>query len=203
LHHSVQNGYVTGMARPREFDEQRAIDKAMYAFWSTGYAATSTQQLCEATGLGRSSIYNTFHSKHDLFRKSLRHYDEITAKSRSELLERDGSQREKLRDLLMDMIEDELTHDRRGCLAINTTVELGPRDPELMGELRRDFGRFVAELQAVIEAGQRAGEIDETKNARALAEFVHATIGGIRLKSRSGADRATLESIVDVALSGL
>jgi TetR/AcrR family transcriptional repressor of nem operon len=191
------------MARPREFDEQHAIDKAMYAFWATGYEATSTQQLCEATGLGRSSIYNTFHSKHDLFRKSLRHYDEFRAKTRNELLEREGSQRDKLRDLLMDAVEDELEHDRRGCLAVNTVAELGQRDPELTGELRRDFDRFVAAVEAVIEAGQHTGEIDRTKDAQALAQFVHATIGGIRVQSRSGADRATLESIVDVALSAL
>jgi TetR/AcrR family transcriptional repressor of nem operon len=191
------------MARPRGFDEQRAIDKAMHAFWATGYEATSTQQLCEATGLGRSSIYNTFHSKHDLFRKSLRHYDEITAKLRSELLEREGPQRDKLRDLLLNVIEDELEHDRRGCLAVNTVAELGQRDPELTGELRRDFDRFVAAIECVIEAGQRAGEIDRAKDPHALAQFVHATIGGVRVKSRSGADRASLESIVDVALSAL
>ncbi|CAM5616019.1 TetR/AcrR family transcriptional regulator OS=Streptomyces alboniger OX=132473 GN=CP975_28210 PE=4 SV=1 [Streptomyces alboniger] len=62
------------MARPRTFDEERALDAAMHAFWVKGYEATSTQDLCEATGLGRSSIYNTFSSKHALFRRALARY---------------------------------------------------------------------------------------------------------------------------------
>jgi TetR/AcrR family transcriptional regulator, transcriptional repressor for nem operon len=191
------------MARPREFEEQRAVEKAMHAFWASGYEATSTQQLCDATGLGRSSIYNTFRSKHDLFRKSLRHYDETTTRTRSELLEREGSEREKLRDLLLGVIEDELEHGRRGCFAVNTVVELGQRDPELVAELRRDFDRFVDALQATIEAGQRAGEIDRTKDPRALAQFLHAAIGGIRVNARSGVDRAVLENIAEVTLGAL
>ena len=64
------------MARPRKFDEGRALDAAMEAFWAAGYEATSTQDLCDATGLGRSSIYNTFKSKHDLFERALARYME-------------------------------------------------------------------------------------------------------------------------------
>lgn len=75
------------MARPRTFDEGRALDAAMHAFWANGYEATSTQDLCEATGLGRSSIYNTFSSKHDLFKRSLARYIELMTVPQIELLE--------------------------------------------------------------------------------------------------------------------
>ncbi|NUS02366.1 MAG: helix-turn-helix transcriptional regulator, partial [Nonomuraea sp.] len=59
------------MARPRTFEEDRAVEAAMRAFWDAGYEATSTQDLCAATGLGRSSIYNTFAGKRDLFERAL------------------------------------------------------------------------------------------------------------------------------------
>ncbi len=94
------------MARPRSFDEERALDAAMHAFWANGYEATSTQDLCEATGLGRSSIYNTFTSKHDLFRRALTRYmDGMNAGQLQILEDVERSATERLRALFDRIIE--------------------------------------------------------------------------------------------------
>src|SRR5690606_8821359 len=74
LHRPVQNATVLPMARPRTFEEEQALEAAMRAFWRRGYEATSTQDLCAATGLGRSSVYNAFDSKRELFTRALRRY---------------------------------------------------------------------------------------------------------------------------------
>jgi TetR/AcrR family transcriptional regulator, transcriptional repressor for nem operon len=191
------------MARPRNFDEPTAIERAMEAFWSGGYEGTSTEQLCEATGLGRSSIYNTFASKQELFRKTLRRYDETTSRTRAEILEGPGTARERLRRFLQVIIEDELEHNRRGCLAVNTVVELGRREPEITAELARDIARFVDDLKAVLDQGRRDGEIDRDKDTQALAQFLHATVGGLRVQARLGLERGILERTADVALTAL
>jgi AcrR family transcriptional regulator len=191
------------MARPRKFDEQVAVDRAMQEFWSNGYTATSTERLCEVTGLGRSSIYNTFQDKHELFRKALGRYRELTTISRAEILDGEGSIRQRLERLLRTVVDEDLAHDRRGCLAVNTNVELGRRDAEIAAELERDRERFVTDLTLLFEHGQRAGEIDRAKDPKALAQFVHATVGGLRLAARSGSEPVVLENIITVALSAI
>lgn len=191
------------MARPRTFDEHAAIERAMHAFWADGYECTSTEQLCTATGLGRSSIYNTFGSKHALFRKSLERYLDTMTQARIDSLRRPGSPRAKLTELLAGTITDECEGPERGCLAINTIAELGGRDPEINTMLARDAERYIAAIHEVVLAGQHDGEIDRARDARALALFLHSQIGALRLTARNGADRPTLEAIAAVALSTL
>ncbi|MCD9142659.1 TetR/AcrR family transcriptional regulator [Streptomyces albireticuli] len=193
------------MARPRKFDEERAVDAAMEAFWTAGYEATSTQDLCDATGLGRSSIYNAFKSKHDLFQRALGRYLETKTASLTELLESDLPAREKVRAMLERIVEEECAHaeDGRGCLFVNTAVELAARDAEVARELERDYRRRLEALTAALEAGQRDGDIDTAKDARTLAHFVAAAIGGMRVSARAGIGRAALEGIARTTVDAL
>ncbi|WP_346040257.1 TetR/AcrR family transcriptional regulator [Actinomadura chokoriensis] len=188
------------MGRPRKFEEGRAVEAAMRAFWADGYEATSTQELCEATGLGRSSIYNTFASKRDLFVKALTHYMDDRNARLVQLMEDGGrSVRERLRTVLEWAVapgED----DPAGCLVVNSTIEFGPHDADIAERLERHRRQRFAALKAAIEDGMRAGEIDARKDAEALAHFVIATVSGIQVAARGGADRATLQSIADTAM---
>ncbi len=190
------------MARPRQFDEDRAVDSAMRAFWSSGYERTSTQDLCAATGLGRSSIYNTFSSKHDLFERALRKYMREKNSGIFAVLDGEGPARDKLRALLWQII-DAPQDDPLGCLVVNATVELGPHDAQVAELLRTDFERRRSVLADTIAAGQRAGEIDGSRVADDLAQFIIAAIGGMRVAARGGAGREALEAIATVALSCL
>lgn len=174
----------------------------MRAFWAAGYEATSTQELCEATGLGRSSIYNTFTSKHDLFEKALRRYMADKNAALAELLDADLPVREKIRNLLWRVVDPDPA-EPAGCLVINSLVELAPRDPRIAECLRRDQEWRLQALRTAFEAGIRAGELDAGKDARALAHFVIATIGGMRVAARSGAGRAALEAVATTALGAL
>ncbi|MEV6429720.1 TetR/AcrR family transcriptional regulator [Nocardia sp. NPDC051463] len=190
------------MARPRRFDEERAVDAAMRAFWTAGYEGTSTQDLCEATGLGRSSIYNTFTSKHELFDRALQRY--MTTKNATifQLLDSDESATAKIRALFWQVI-DAPEEEPTGCLVVNSTVELAPRDHAVAATLRTDQELRLAALTAAIDSGQRAGDIERGRDARDLAHFVNATIAGMRVAARGGAGRDALEAIARTALSAL
>jgi TetR/AcrR family transcriptional repressor of nem operon len=194
--------------RPRTFDEDRAVDAAMRTFWANGYEATTTEDLCVATGLGRSSIYNTFTSKHELFRRALLHYVEMTTTTQLGILEDEGrSPVERLRALFAVVVDGEMASRRAGrsigCLTVNTTVELAGRDPEAAEILDRDGERRAAALRIVIAAGRRAGEITSGRDPEALARYLNAVIGGMRVAGQGGADRAVLQSIADTALDAL
>ncbi|MEU4228827.1 TetR/AcrR family transcriptional regulator [Nonomuraea sp. NPDC026600] len=190
------------MARPREFDEGRAVEAAMRAFWSAGYEGTSTKDLCDATGLGRSSIYNTFKSKHDLFEKALRRYMDSKTAWLTELLDGDLPVREKVRVLLWQAVDVEVG-DPVGCLVVNSLVELAPRDPEVALQLRRDGDRRLAALRAAFEVGHSRGEVEAAKDPVALAQFVVAAISGMRVMARGGADRAALEAVAKITLDAI
>lgn len=196
------------MARPRLFDEERALDAAMRAFWANGYEATSTQDLCEATGLGRSSIYNTFHSKHDLFRRALARYVEsMTAAQLAILEDAEMAPLERIRVLFARIIQQESDNRENGrsigCLTVNTVVERAGRDAEADRLLERDLEWRLAALRAALGEGQRAGEIATGRDAGELARFVNAVIGGMRVSGQGGADRPALEAIAATALDAL
>jgi TetR/AcrR family transcriptional repressor of nem operon len=196
------------MPRPRTFDEDRAVTAAMRTFWANGYEATSTRDLCAATGLGRSSIYNTFTSKHELFKRALVRYIETTTADQIAILENEERPPiERIRALFAAIVDTETANRRDGhsigCLTVNTTVELAGRDPEAASMLERDTVRRLAVLQAVIEAGQRDGDIAARREPEALARYVNTVIGGMRVAGQGGAARDALEAIAAIAMDAL
>jgi TetR/AcrR family transcriptional regulator, transcriptional repressor for nem operon len=172
------------VARPREFDEERAVDAAMRAFWANGYEATSTEDLCAATGMRRSSIYNAFTSKRALFETALARYMAEKNEILDDLRDGDDSIRDKIRRLFRWTM-DRGDHDHAGCL------------------VRRDYALRRDALKTAFEAGQRRGEIDPGKDPGALADFVIATISGIRVADRGGADKAAMEAVAETVLGAL
>ncbi|MGH8877635.1 MAG: TetR/AcrR family transcriptional regulator [Stackebrandtia sp.] len=190
------------MARPRLFDEDHAIATAMRVFWSKGYAATSTEDLCEAIGLKRSSLYNTFTSKHRLFVLALKRYMDDKTLMLRDILDAETSAREKLRLVLRTTVDDEL-NGTDGCLVVNSIMELAREDHEVARLLAANAEERIVCLRATIQAGQRDGDIDRERDPRELAEFIVATIGGLRVTARSGAGRRSLESIMDISLAAV
>ncbi|HWD82185.1 MAG TPA: TetR/AcrR family transcriptional regulator [Kribbella sp.] len=188
------------MARPRTFDEERAVDAAMRVFWTTGYEATSTQDLCAATGLGRSSIYNTFNSKRDLFDRALRRYAERFTAAQLEVIQDAGLPiRERIRRILWTAVEPE-PDDPAGCFVINTIVELGPKDPEIVELLDRDHELKLVALTTAIKAAQAAGEVGAEQDAATLAQYVFTVLGGLRVAARRNAPPEIQRAVVEATL---
>jgi AcrR family transcriptional regulator len=193
---------VGRVARPREFDEERALDAAMRAFWANGYEATTTEQLCEATGLRRSSVYNAFTSKRALFETALVRYMAEKNHILDDLRAGDAPVRDKIRRLFRWTMDGD-DRDPAGCLVVNSMIELSPRDPGIADLLRNDYAVRREALKAAFETGQVHGEIDPAKDPGTLADFIITTISGIRVADRGGADRAAMEAVAETAIAAL
>lgn len=190
------------MGRHKEFDEDTALDAAMHAFWAGGYEATSTQDLCDATGLCRSSIYHTFGSKRELYERALRRYDETRTTALVELLRTARPVRQRVADMFDAVIDAEFSDDN-GCLTVNALVELGARDAELVAGARAGVERVRGELRCMFEAGRACGEVATGRDPAALADFVYAAANGIRVMARAGAERADLDRVAQTTLAAL
>jgi len=188
------------MGRPRMFDADVVVERAMQAFWTLGYANASPAALAEATGVAKGSLYNTFGSKRDLFERALERYDRLGAEVTAELLARPGTTVECLRAFLYDSVDADLARTvRRGCLAVNTAVELAGHDPEIAAAVRRAVERTMDALEARIARGVRDGDVRPGLDPRQTAEYVMNTLAGLRVMTRAY-DAPTLHRIVDTAL---
>ncbi|WP_086799911.1 TetR/AcrR family transcriptional regulator [Streptomyces caniscabiei] len=191
------------MGRPKGFEPDVVIARAMEAFWTKGYTETSPADLAEATGVAKGSLYHSFGSKRQLFGKVLELYGRTRAEQAEEFLSRPGTTKERIRAYFVLLMDTDLDGPvRRGCLAQNTVGELGGRDAEATHAVLRMQEGLIELLAARIAQGQRDGDVDRDVDARAQALFLQNTLAGLRVMARTF-DRPALHRIIDTALAGL
>jgi TetR/AcrR family transcriptional repressor of nem operon len=183
------------MARPREFDADDALERATRLFWTKGFEQTSLDDLCAATGLGRSSLYAAFGDKRALYLKALARYEERAVARIAKAFE-GRTLRQGLEAFLAALIDDIVAGPgRSGCFIGNCAAELARLDRTAAARVRASLERLEAAFKAVLEK-----ELAPGTNADALARFLTAAIQGLRLVGKSNPDRATLEDIGAVML---
>lgn len=189
------------MARTKTFDEEAAVAAAMRLFWRNGYAATTPQQLVDALGIGRGSLYNAFGSKRELFERALRHYYEHETRRLIDVLERLDPPRERLRAAL-SLVVEAAREDSRGCLIANTAVELAA-DASIARLVRQVFDRQESAFRAVVDEGRRSGEFTHVDDPAAAAALLLATINGIRVLAKADPESPRLGLMAEAALAAL
>ena len=191
------------MSRPRKFDENDVVERAMEEFWTNGYAATSPARLAEATGVAKGSLYNAFSSKRALFERCLDKYQQQIAKLAEGLMDHPGSTRECLRDALRAVVDSDLAQSRRrGCLIGNTAVELAGDDPDLARKIRKMQDESTSWFARRVERGQREGDVRPDLDAAAFAEHLATTLAGLRVMAVTH-EAESLYGVIDMALAAL
>ncbi|HJS75619.1 MAG TPA: TetR/AcrR family transcriptional regulator, partial [Vicinamibacteria bacterium] len=118
------------MGRPREFDRDEALDRAVQVFWSRGFERTSVEDLTDSMGIQRGSLYAAFGDKHQLFLAALDRYEERFYRDTLRFLE-EGSPREGIRRVFQQVVSDcACGGGAKGCFITNTAVALAEDDPE-------------------------------------------------------------------------
>ena len=171
------------VGRPREFDEDAVLEAAMDAFWSNGYEATSLADLCRATGLHKGSLYQSFGDKHQLFMRALHHYSDKEFREVMAVAFDSDSPLQNIRAVIHKVCES--VDECKGCLIINSMVELAPHNPEVK-EAVNSFGekrlRVMAEM---IGKAQQAGEIRAELVPDILAAQLMVTMAGVAATTKS------------------
>lgn len=192
------------MARPRTFDRNRALRKAMQLFWRKGYGATSVQDLGAELGLKPGSLYNTFQDKHSLFLEALDCYQADEGGAACALLAGSGSARAQIRQILETVVEVDLADpESKGCLIVNTAAELAPHDPLVRQRVVAARAQLLQALRAAVLRGQQSGEIGTRHNPDVLAAFLVNALHGLRLTAKITANRAELIGIVEATMHAL
>ncbi len=164
------------VGRPREFDEAAALEAAMDAFWAKGYEATSMADLCSCTGLHKGSLYQAFGDKHKLFMDSLNHYAETEFREVAAVAYDSDSPLENIRAMVFKIASD--SKSEKGCMMVNTMVELAPHDPEIRKALEAIATKRTRFMVDMIAKAQAAGEIRPELNPEKLALQLMVTLAG-------------------------
>lgn len=189
------------MARPREFDADATLDKAMQAFWARGFEATSLDDLCAATGLGRSSLYAAFGDKQALYLSALSRYEAAAVGRINAALANSTSPRAGIAAFVNRIVDDIVAGSgRRGCFIGNCAAELARQDPLVAARVRLSMDRLQSTFRDALLQAKGAGEIRRDADVDALAAFIMSGIQGLRLVGKARPERRLLEGIARVML---
>ncbi|NIJ04560.1 TetR/AcrR family transcriptional regulator [Frigoribacterium faeni] len=188
------------MARPRKFDESDVLDAARQQFTETGYHGTSVDDLSQATGLSKGSLYGAFGDKHTLFQRV---FDDYCAGSDAMAAARiDGPEDEALLRLRAWLHSPEITSGH-GCLLAKGTAELASEDEDIAARSRAAYDTLLDSCRQLVEQAQRAGLVDLEADAVALGGLILTTHRGLEALAKAGVDPATRNRIADAAIASI
>lgn len=187
--------------RPREFDVDAAVERAMGVFWSSGYHGTSLPDLLKATELSRGSLYAAFGDKHGLFLSALdRYIGDALTRLDSELDPR-KSALAGVRTCLAGYVDRTSgVAGKRGCLVVATAMELAAHDPEVEQRIRRFFTTLEKRLAEAMARAQASGELADGVDPKTAARLLVCLVEGMRVIGKTGSDRATSRAVVQTLI---
>jgi TetR/AcrR family transcriptional repressor of nem operon len=187
------------MARPKEFDQEKALRKAIRLFSQQGFAATSTGDLMRVMAIGRQSMYDTFGDKRALFLKALKMYVAQSVHSISLELERPGSALCAIQNALVTFAERKDLSSAEGCMGLNAISEFGRRDVDVT-RVSRDAARVLRQaLMRVLTRAKNQREISSDADLDSMADFFESTLAGIRMAAKAGKSRRALRNVAAFA----
>jgi len=186
--------------RPRSFDRETALEKAVMAFWEHGYEATSVSDLTRVMGIGAPSLYAAFGDKRALFDEVVTVYGARYGSFTERALAEEPTARAAVRRTLCEAAAEYTAPGRpHGCLVIHAATNC--TSPEVEESLRERRNANIAGFESRIRADVAAGELPAGTDVRALARHTGAVIQGMSQQARDGASREELEALAEIAMS--
>lgn len=185
--------------RPRQFDRDEALRRAMRLFWERGYAATSITDLGAATGLNPPSLYAAFGDKQRLFLEAVDRYQADHGAPDSALLNAGGTARAAIADMLRaaakSFADPETPH---GCMVVLSAQNCSAEASAVQSALREKRTETQRVFQRRLKQGQRDGDVPMTCDTAALARFAMTVLEGLSIQARDGASAKELTAVAQL-----
>lgn len=190
----------TSRGRPREFDLDHALDKAMDVFRFQGFHATSISDLSKAMNLTVGSIYKAFGDKHNLFYQVFNRYLLLRKKELNEYLSHANTGYEKIQNLLnfyIDSVKE--LEGKKGCLVVGSAIEIEVLNHELTRAIEFALNKNLSNIKKLIEEGKADGSITQELNVDQAASLLLCLVLGIRVAGKTSSTRPN-DSIISLIM---
>jgi AcrR family transcriptional regulator len=189
------------LGRPRAFDLDRALERALRLFWEKGYEGTSLSDLTKAIGINRPSLYAAFGNKEALFRKALDRYVEKTVGFVLEAIKEPTARRVVTRLLLSaaDMVTN--PHHPPGCLTVRGALASGEEADPIRLELALRRSESEALIRKRLDTAKKQGDLPPDANPADLARYLATVYQGMSVQAAGGATRQQLRRVAKIALT--
>ncbi|MEL7123840.1 MAG: TetR/AcrR family transcriptional regulator [Bacteroidota bacterium] len=174
------------MPKVKLFNEQEVLQKAMILFWTKGYHDTSIQDLTQHLGISRSSLYDTFGGKKNLYHKAFNLYIAISKSKGEEFLKGGKDVKQLLRGFFSKVLhQDQNDPSCKGCFVVNTTTELLPSDSKLQEEVSQHSTNMKASFLCILSMGVETGQIPKEKDIKSIASLLYTALSGFRVLGKT------------------
>ena len=198
---SRQNPIQLPRGRPRGFDVEVAVERAMGVFWSRGYHGTALPDLLRATKLSRGSLYAAFGDKHSLFLRALDRYIADAVRRMDTELAPPREPVDGLRAYLAGYVDRTSgANGRRGCLLVATAMELAGQDVEVGRRVAGFFKTMEARVAAALTAAKMAGKLANGVEPSSAARILVCFVEGLRVVGKTAPARITSQATADALL---
>jgi TetR/AcrR family transcriptional regulator, transcriptional repressor for nem operon len=177
-------GILDSVPRPKEFDPEVALERAVGVFRANSFEAVTTSDLCAAMGIGRQSLYDTFGDKSSLYLQALRHYQQAGAAASTEFCDH-ASPLAGLQALFDSIAAATMDERRTGCMIVNAIGELAATDADVATIVARNQDRLLALFADTVRRGQALGEIATDVDPAVAASRLLTTFYGLRVMAKA------------------
>jgi AcrR family transcriptional regulator len=195
---------MTTRGRPKSFCPDQALENAMQLFWQRGYEAASLQDLQAATGLSKSSLYQTYPSKQAWFIAAFSRYVAQRRVLLLEQLQASASPLAFIHERLLSVLEDDGPGGvPRGCMLVNVANEFSLSEPALVPVLRQATAGFCQVFEEALARAVACGELRNGQDLAARAGYLQCVMSGLRTQVKSAVPAESIRATVAVVMSSL
>jgi TetR/AcrR family transcriptional repressor of nem operon len=190
------------MAREKVFDDDDVLDRAMTVFWAKGYNSTSMVDLTSRMGINKGSLYHSFGSKRELFKRALLRYDIEQRRATLARMNEISDPLEAVDALFALLIKQSLTDvEKKGCMLVNTALEMPHHKDDIRSLVVQGMEDFEAFFIRQLIIGKTTGTVSDGLDVKTAAKGLLTLVVGLRVLARGVFSEASLEAIRSQAMT--